>query len=45
LIRLQGKWLLTAGFRKGDLVKVSVTEGELVIRPMNVAEMEAERKQ
>jgi hypothetical protein len=44
LIILQGKWLGNAGFKIGDYVKVGISEGELIIRPMHLEEMEAEIK-
>ncbi len=34
-IRLQGQWLMRAGFIPGAFVTVEVRDGELVIRPIN----------
>jgi hypothetical protein len=37
-IRLQGKWLRDAGFIPRWQVRVTVTEGKLVLEPINPAE-------
>ncbi len=31
MIRLRGRWLMRAGFRKGDALRVEVEEGRLVL--------------
>lgn len=36
MIRLRGRWLLHAGFREGDTLRIEVEEGRLVLtRPAN----------
>ena len=31
MIRLRGRWLMRAGFRKGDPLRIEVEEGRLVL--------------
>lgn len=31
MIRLRGRWLMRAGFRKGDALQVEIEEGRLVL--------------
>jgi hypothetical protein len=31
MIRLRGRWLMRAGFREGDALRVEVEEGRLVL--------------
>ena len=31
MIRLRGRWLLSAGFREGDALRIEVEEGRLVL--------------
>jgi hypothetical protein len=31
MIRLRGRWLLRAGFRKGDALRIEVAEGRLIL--------------
>jgi Toxin SymE, type I toxin-antitoxin system len=31
MIRLRGRWLMRAGFRKGDALRIEVAEGRLIL--------------
>jgi hypothetical protein len=31
MIRLRGRWLMRAGFRKGDALRIEVVEGRLIL--------------
>lgn len=31
MIRLRGRWLMRAGFRKGDALRIEVEEGRLIL--------------
>jgi len=36
MIRLRGRWLMRAGFRKGDPLRIEVEEGRLILtRPID----------
>jgi hypothetical protein len=38
MIRLRGRWLMRAGFREGDAIRIEVEEGRLVLtRPPDPA--------
>ena len=38
MIRLRGRWLVRAGFREGDAIRIEVEEGRLVLtRPPDPA--------
>jgi len=33
MIRLRGRWLMLAGFREGDALRIEVEEGRLILTP------------
>lgn len=38
MIRLRGRWLILAGFRKGDALRIEVEDGRLILsRPADPA--------
>ena len=38
-IQLMGQWLRNAGFQTGDLIRLKIKEGEIVIKNMQIEEV------